>query len=111
MEIADKADLSVGSTGQLSVSAWIRPDVLTFPVSQSTGYVHWMGKGEIGQHEWAFRMYNVDTSDIPPRLNRISFYVFNFDGGQGIGSPFQDPLQAAPMIHLFPLSHAHKTPP
>ena len=58
IEIPDHADFSVATTGQLCVSAWIRPDVLTFPVSQSTGYVHWMGKGEAGQHEWMFRMYN-----------------------------------------------------
>jgi hypothetical protein len=51
IEIADSADVSAATTGQLSVSAWIRPDVLTFPVSQSTGYVHWMGKGESGQQE------------------------------------------------------------
>jgi hypothetical protein len=70
IEIPDNADFSVATTGQLSVSAWIRPDVLTFPVSQSTGYVHWMGKGEIGQHEWAFRIYDMDTTDNPPGGDR-----------------------------------------
>jgi hypothetical protein len=39
IEISDDADFSVATTGQLSVSAWIRADVLTFPVFQSTGYV------------------------------------------------------------------------
>jgi len=86
VEIPDSPDFSVVTTGQLSVSAWIRPDVLTFPVFQSTGYVHWMGKGEAGQHEWVFRMYNEETTDTPPRPNRISFYVFNPGGGEGIGS-------------------------
>jgi hypothetical protein len=32
IEIPDHADFSLATTGQLSVSAWIRPDVLTFPV-------------------------------------------------------------------------------
>jgi hypothetical protein len=35
IEIDDDADFSVSTTGQLTVSASIRPDVLTFPVSQS----------------------------------------------------------------------------
>ena len=48
-EIPDTPRLSLASTGHLSVSAWIRPDVLSFPVYESTGYVHWMGKGEPGQ--------------------------------------------------------------
>ena len=69
VEIADSADFSVATTGQLSVSAWIRPDVLTFPAFQSTGYIHWMGKGAQGQQEWVFRMYNETTTDNPPRPN------------------------------------------
>lgn len=109
IEIADNADFSVATTGQLSVSAWIRPDVLTFPVFQSTGYVHWMGKGEAGQHEWVFRMYNEQTTDIPPRANRISFYVFNPAGGEGIGSYFQEPVQAGEWIHVVGMADVEKT--
>ncbi len=80
VEISDDADFSVATTGSLSVSAWIRPDVLTFPNFEKSGYVHWMGKGEADQQEWTFRMYNETTTDVPPRPNRISFYVFNFAG-------------------------------
>ena len=109
IEIPDDADFSVATTGQLYVSAWIRPDVLTFPVFQSTGYVHWMGKGEAGQHEWMFRMYNEHTTDVPPRPNRISFYVFNPDGGQGIGSYFQEPVQAGEWIHVVGMADGEKT--
>src|ERR1700722_9653255 len=57
VEVADNAGFSVATTNSLSVSAWMRPDVLTFPNSESTGYVHWMGKGQDGQDEWTFRMY------------------------------------------------------
>ena len=32
IEIPDSPDFSVATTGQLTVSAWIRPDVLTFPI-------------------------------------------------------------------------------
>jgi hypothetical protein len=100
VEIADSADFSVATTGSLSVSAWMRPDVLTFPNSESTGYVHWMGKGEAGQQEWTFRMYNETTTDVPPRPNRISFYVFNLQGHQGVGSYFQEPVQVGEWIHV-----------
>jgi hypothetical protein len=44
VEIADDAGFSVAMTGSLTVAAWIRPDVLTFPNSESKRYVHWMGK-------------------------------------------------------------------
>jgi hypothetical protein len=100
IEIPNDIQFSLASTGQLSISVWIRPDVLTFPIFQSTGYVHWLGKGEAGQHEWAFRMYNQSTTDKPPRPNRISFYVFNAAGGEGIGSYFQEPVQAGNWIHV-----------
>ena len=46
IETPDTAAFSLTATGQLTVSAWIRPDVLNFPAFQGTGYVHWMGKGE-----------------------------------------------------------------
>jgi hypothetical protein len=100
IEIPDDVQFSVANTGQLTVSAWIRPDVLTFPAFQSTGYVHWLGKGEAGQQEWVFRMYNQSTTDDPPRPNRISFYVFNAAGGEGIGSYFQEPVQVGEWIHV-----------
>jgi len=109
VEIADSADFSVATTGQLSVSAWIRPDVLTFPAFQSTGYIHWMGKGAQGQQEWVFRMYNETTTDNPPRPNRISFYVFNPLGGEGIGSHFQGPVQAGEWIHVVGIADGATT--
>jgi hypothetical protein len=109
IEIADSADLSLATTGELSVSAWIRPDVLTFPVFESTGYVHWMGKGVSGQQEWVFRMYNEQTTDPTPRPNRISFYVFNPGGGEGIGSYVQEPVQAGEWIHFVGVADGETT--
>jgi hypothetical protein len=100
VEIADDAGFSVATTSSLTVAAWIRPDVLTFPNSESTGYVHWMGKGGIGEQEWTFRMYNATTTDVPPRPNRISFYVFNPQPGKGVGSYFQEPVQPGEWIHV-----------
>jgi hypothetical protein len=45
-ETQDSLDCSVATTGQLTASALIRPDVLTFPHAESTGYVHYLGKAD-----------------------------------------------------------------
>jgi hypothetical protein len=100
IEIPDDVGFSVATTGRLTVAAWMRPYVLTFPHSESTGYVHWMGKGEIGQQEWTFRMYSETTTDHPQRPNRISFYIFELQGGRGVGSYFQEPVHAGEWIHV-----------
>src|SRR5205823_7844644 len=109
IEISDTAAFSLVTTGQLTISAWIRPDVLNFPTSQGAGYVHWMGKGEAGRHEWTFRMYNKNTTDVPPRPNRISFYVFNPDRGRGIGSHFQDSVQVGEWIDVVGMADGEST--
>lgn len=88
VEIPDSLDFSLTTTGSLTVSAWIRPEVLTFPTTEK-GYVHWLGKGSAGQQEWVFRMYSQDNN--AGRDNRISFYVFDPEGGEGIGSYYQEP--------------------
>ncbi len=100
VEIPDSTDFSVSTTGGLTVSAWMRPDALTFPVEESTGYVHWLGKGQLNHQEWTFRMYGLDNTDVPYRENRISFYVFNNGPGRGCGSYFQDPVEEGKWIHV-----------
>jgi Concanavalin A-like lectin/glucanases superfamily len=109
IEISDSPDFSVATTNSLTVSAWMRPDTLTFPNSESTGYVHWMGKGETSHQEWTFRMYNETTTDVPPRPNRISFYVFNLEGGKGVGSYFQEPVQVGEWIHVVGIADGQNT--
>jgi hypothetical protein len=79
----------------------MRPDVLEFSHQEGTNYVHWMGKGEANQYEYAARMYSHTTTDIPPRLNRISGYAFNLSGGLGTGSHFQDHIIAGQWIHYL----------
>ena len=80
---------SAGGTGIGTYEAWIRPDVLTFPVEESDGYVHWAGKGTPGEYEWVHRMYGLDNT--AGRENRISGYSFNLSGGQGDGAYWQTP--------------------
>lgn len=97
LEIPDAAALSTATTGELTVEAWMRPDVLSFSNDEKAGYVHWMGKGEENQHEWVSRMYSLDNT--VDRENRISGYQFNIDGGLGAGSYYQEPVEAGEWLH------------
>jgi hypothetical protein len=97
LEIADNSLLSIPTTGALSISVWLRPDVLVFPDQESTGYVHWMGKGTPGQQEYTFRMYGLGNTE--GRDNRTSFYVFNLAGGESAGSYVQEPVTAGEWSH------------
>ena len=87
VEIPDSDDFSQPTRGALTVEAWIRPDTLAMPSAEATGYVHWLGKGEVGRHEWAARMYQAGNTE--GRENRISFYCFN--PGGGLGAALWDP--------------------
>ena len=92
------ARLSISTTGQLSVVAWIRPDTLDFAASEGSSYVNFLGKGAAGEQEWTLRMYSAINSETPPRPNRVSGYVFNPGGGEGSGAYFQDPVTARTWI-------------
>ena len=102
IEVADDNSLSVTQTNYLTISMWIRPDVLTFPTEDATGYVHFLGKGDYnhgGTHmEYAFRMYGADNTE--GRHNRISFYVWTDNGGIGIGSYVEEPVIPGQWIHI-----------
>jgi hypothetical protein len=68
VEIPSLADYSASTTGELTISAWLRPDTLNFPsVERNSDYIHWLGKGERsgteGNQEWTFRMYIVGVAD------------------------------------------------
>lgn len=96
IEIPDSDVLSIATTDELTISVWMRPDVLDFPNFQGSGYVHWMGKGVSGQHEWVLRMYNLNST----RPNRTSCYAFNLSGGLGAGSYVQEPVSTGEWIHI-----------
>jgi hypothetical protein len=112
IEIPSSSDFSVATGGALTVSLWIRPAVLIFPSTEGGDekYVHFAGKGERGQQEWVFRIYSQDNG--VGRANRISFYVFNLKGGEGVGSHFQDPgnpVQAGVWLHVVGAADNEKT--
>jgi hypothetical protein len=104
VEAPDSSVFSVCTTGELTASAWIRPETLVFPHDDRRGYVNWLGKGEgqgnHGRQEWAFRMYTSGTPETEMKPNRIGFYIFNPSGGLGIGSYFQDPVRPGEWIHV-----------
>ena len=101
LEIPDNDAFSIPTTGALTISVWVSPEVLNFPIAESGGYVHWMGKGVPRQHEWVFRMYNKDLSQGQEnRPNRMSAYAFNLEGGQGPGSYVQEQVQENEWIHF-----------
>ena len=66
--------------------------MLEFPGDTTDPFVHWLGKGEEGRHEWALRFYSRATA----RPNRISAYRFNAAGGLGSGAYFEDALTTRP---------------
>ena len=107
VEVPNSTDLSVSTTGGLTIAAWMRPDALLFPNTEGSGYVHWLGKGQARNQEWVFRMYSQDNTE--GRDNRISFYVFNLGGGRGCGSYFQDPIQAGQWIHVVGVADSENT--
>ncbi len=115
VEVPSIADYSVSTSGELTVAAWMRPDTLNFlKVESDSAYIHWLGKGEKsgadGDQEWTFRMYNLDDPfDDPPRPNRISFYLFNPQGGLGVGSYVQVPIDAGQWIHVVGVADKSRT--
>jgi hypothetical protein len=111
IDVPDNPDLSVATTGMLTVSAWMRADALTFPKTEGSGYVYWLGKGSGNQQEWSFRIYSQPNQEN--RGNRISFYVFNPSSPRppnlGIGSEFQDQVMPGEWIHVVAVVDGQQT--
>lgn len=94
----NKPEFSPAITKNFSISVWLNPNTTNFSKTEGSGYVHWMGKGRKNEYEWAFRIYNIINEEN--RSTRISFYLFNKQGGQGIGSYFQDNITLGEWIHI-----------
>ena len=92
IELPDRNEFSAAGTAkkELSILAFQTVDDWT-KRSANNEYVHWMGKGRSGAHEWVFRYYiDGGVGEAPARKRRTSFYNFNPSGGLGTGSFFQD---------------------
>jgi len=97
IEVPDNNAFSLPTTGHLSISVWMRPGTLTFPDTEGTGYVHWLGKGATNQQEWTFRMYSAGNTEN--RANRTSFYLFNLAGSEGAGSYVEEAVTPGTWYH------------
>jgi len=86
--------LSPNTTGQLSVSFWLKPSTFDFTGGSDTSgrnALHFLGKysSDGDNREWYFRLYNATAVDGTNRAKRISFYIFSLAGGLGAGSYFR----------------------
>jgi len=93
IRVNDSDSLSPHTSNQhFTVSFWIKFRKTDF-VGEGTkkDYINFLGKGNsVNGQEFAFRKYN--SSNAQGRNNRISFYVFNPEGGLGAGSYFQESI-------------------
>lgn len=106
VQVPDHDDLSIPTTGTLTIEMWIRPDVLNFADTETATapYIYFAGKNTNSNSEYVCRMYSHDADWAadginPPRPNRISGYANNLSGGLGAGSYFQDTVTIGEWIH------------
>jgi hypothetical protein len=104
VEIPDDDAFSIGTSGEgLSVELWVRidePSPLGEPGPDgSREYIHFLGKGDPEQYEWAFRAYRADSVERPGRL---SFYAWPLEGGLAPGQYVQPSCErdAGRWVHL-----------
>jgi hypothetical protein len=95
IKVPSHRDFSAATTGEISVVAFMQ--VTNWTKQASNGeYVHWMGKGSPGSHEWTCRYYiDGGSGEAATRKRRTSFYAFNPAGGLGAGSYVQDATASA----------------
>lgn len=91
LEIPDHDAYSIDTSGEgLSVEVWVRiddPNPLGEPgPTGPKDYIHFLGKADSEQYEWAFRAYRADSIERPGRL---SFYVWELAGGLAPGQYVQ----------------------
>jgi len=100
----DNDAFSPNTTGAMTVSFWLKPSTFNFAGGNDVdehNAVHFLGKYSTDSNrEWYFRIYNASATDGDNRNKRISFYMFNLNGGLGAGSYFQDDLNEAEWIHI-----------
>ena len=91
IELSDHNDFSVATKGGLTVLVFMTVD--NWRGAHASEYINWMGKAANGTPaEWCFRhyVYPNGAGEAASRPKRTSFYHFNYSGGLGAGSYFQD---------------------
>ena len=102
VEVPDSTAFSQPASGLgLSIEAWMRPDKdLAFDGEGERPqgpYVHWLGKGDDGQQEWALRFYSSKSEERP---SWVSAYLFSPAGHLGAGAHFTGPVRARHWLHV-----------
>jgi hypothetical protein len=95
IEVPDCDQFSATTTGGLTISFWMSPRVENFSTPDNN--IRFLGKGDPKQYEWSFVMYNQDGTDRP---QRISFYIFNLNGGLGAGHYTQEPVAVNEWVYI-----------
>lgn len=96
--IPDYDGYSYVNNSGLTVSVWVRPDALSMPNQEGSGYVEFLNKTANAKNEWLFRMYCTGNSES--RENRFSFYHFTATGGLGAGADIQSVVEPGQWVHL-----------
>lgn len=90
--IPDKPEFSiVNNPNGMTVSFWMSPANTSFPKQNEYGYIRFLGKSDVRQHEWCFTLYN--ASNPVNRPYRICVYHHNSTGGLGKGAYVQEPYE------------------
>lgn len=89
---------SIPTTGQLTITFWMRPDVANFVGEGSTSdYCYPISKSANYLHEWAVRYYSHNSATRPGHL---SCYAFNPDGGFGAGARWPATIPVGVWTHV-----------
>ncbi len=78
----------------ITVEVWMRAHSLHY--SNANKYIHWLGKGEPEEQEWAFRLYSDDGAEPC----RVSAYIWNKEGHEGAGSHLKCRISSNKWLHL-----------
>lgn len=96
--IPDNDNLSPSTSGNFTVSFWIKFKNTRFSSIGNKNYLQFMGKGTEDNYEFSFRQYNSSNSEN--KGDRVSFYLFNLSGGLGSGSFVQEPISTDDWVFL-----------
>src|SRR3989344_1417002 len=98
ISVRDNNALSPSTRNALTISTWVRFDKTEFVGEGSQkDYINFLGKGQSGSHEYTFRYYNSSSRN---NANKISFSLYNLDGGYGTTVSVQEPINRGEWVHL-----------
>src|SRR3989338_6930553 len=86
IRIKDSNYLSPSNKNSFSIAFWIRFDNINF-----------LGKGIPKNHEYVFRQFNGSSKS---GNDRVSFSMYNSNGGAGASAYVQDPINKTEWMHL-----------